>query len=133
MDWTNELSKRFGGFWNAVFLLSVLVICLRFAGAEWKAKELDIRLLYALYLVLLVVATGIVLALVKVTLTKLSPPRYSSASTVPADVAWGLKNGIASGALIVFVIGVLMVDNYLGPVKDLIDLVKDLVVKKLFP
>jgi hypothetical protein len=133
VDWANELKKRFGGFWNAIFLIAVLVICLRFAGAEWKAEELGTRLLYALYLVLIVAAVGIVVALAKLLLTKFNPPRYSSASTVSADVAWGLKYGIASGTLIVFTIGVLMVDDYLGPVKTLFDLVKDIVMKKFFP
>lgn len=133
MDWTTELKKRFGGFWNAVFLFSVLLVCLRFAGAEWKAQELGMRLLYALYLVLIVVALGIGVALVKMFITKINPPRYSSSNTIPGDVAWGLKYGFAVGTIIVFTIGVLMVDDYLGPVKTLFDLVKDIAMKKFFP
>lgn len=131
MDWTNELGKRFGGFWNALFLIVVLVICLRFAGAEWKASALGIRLLYGLYLVLGVFIAGVIFALVKVGLTKFNPSRYSTTSAVPADVAWGLKYGITAGALVVFVIGLLMVDNYLGPLKEVIDFVINKIGEKL--
>lgn len=131
MNWSEEIRKRFGGFWNTLFLLVVLVVCLRFAGAEWKARELEVRLLYALYLLLAVVAVGIVAAVTKLGVTKLNPPRYATGSSVAADVVWGLKYGMAAGVALVFTVGLLQVDNYLGPLKELIDLVLKKITDKI--
>jgi len=132
MYWNEEFRKRFGGKWNTIFLIVVLVVCFRFVGAEWKAREFELRLLYSLYLVLIVIATGGVFALLKVLFTKFNTRHYySTSSKIPADIVWGLKYGIGSGALIVFVFGLLLVDNYLGPLKEVFDLVIKKIVEKI--
>jgi hypothetical protein len=133
MNWNREFQKRFGGLWNTIFLIAVLMVCIRFAGAEWKAKELEFRLLYSLYLILGVIAIGVFLGVFKAVLNKfLNRSRsYSWESTIPADFTWGLKYGIGSGAIIVFIFGLLLVDDFLGPVKDILDVLANKILEKI--
>jgi hypothetical protein len=121
MSWPQEIGNKFGGVRNGLFLLIVLVVCLRFAGAEWKDEVLGVRLLYGLYLILATVLFGGLIALIRVALARRAAP-HSSSSAIPANVAGGLRSGIGWGGIVIFVIGILMVDDYLGPLKNLFDL-----------
>ena len=120
MDWVDEFKKRFGGFWNTVFLIVVLIVCLRFAGAEWKDNELQERLLYALYLVLGVISTGVIFGIGSAILKRFKRSGYSTPNA-PVDFVSGLKHGTVLGAIVVFTIGLLMIDDYLGPIKEFVD------------
>jgi hypothetical protein len=122
VDWVDEFKKRFGGFWNTIFLILVLIVCLRFSGAEWKDKELQERLLYALYLVLGVISTGIFFGIGTAVLKRFKRSGYATPNT-PVDFVSGLKYGTVLGTVVVFTIGLLMVDDYLGPIKELVDVV----------
>ena len=126
MDWVNELKKKFGGFGNTVFLILGLVVCLRFSGAEWKDRELFDRLLFALYLVLGVILTGIIFGIGTAVLRRFKRTAYSAPNT-PADFVSGLKYGMVLGTIVVFTVGLLMVDDYLSPIKELFDTI----VKKI--
>lgn len=126
MDWVDEFRKRFGGFWNTVFLIAVLIVCLRFAGAEWKDKEFQERLLYALYLVLGVISTGILFGIGSAILKRFKRSGYSDPNAA-VDFVSGLKHGTVLGTIVVFAIGLLMVDDYLGPIKGFVDIL----VKKI--
>ena len=126
MDWTDEFKKRFSGFWNTVFLFVGLVVCLRFAGAEWKDRELQERLLFASYLVLGIIGSGILWGLGTALLKRFKRTAYSIANA-PVDFVSGMKYGVILGVIVVFTVGLLMVDDYLGPVKE----VFNVLVKKI--
>ena len=118
-DLAYELNKRFSGGWNSLILVLLVIICLRFSGAEWKDEVLGIRLLYSLYILFAVAGLGIVFASAKVLLIRFGHHTYGY--TYSDAIAGGLKYGVNAGTIIVFAIGILMVDNYLGPVKDILD------------
>jgi len=127
MDWVEEFKKRFGGFWNTILLVTGLVICLRFTGAEWKDQALALRLLYALYLVLGVTALGIAWGTAAVILGRVRSGTSFLAPRTASHFVSGMKYGLTVGIVIVFTVGLLMVEDYLGPLKELFDVL----VKKI--
>ena len=108
MAFADEIKGRFGGLWNGVLLIVIVVICFRFATAEWGTESLWLRLLYGLYLVLGLLAFGVILAVTKLFKSN------------PAEVAWGLKYGIFLGGTFLFLLGCLMVPDFLGPLDDIV-------------
>lgn len=131
MDLAEALKRRFNGKMNGLFLVISLVVCFRFAGAEWKDEPLQFRMLFSAYLLAGVVATGIIFAIARVALTKINPPRWKSESRIGEDIAWGLKFGMVLGTLFIFFGGLMLVDNYLGPFQALIDTMLEKLAKYL--
>lgn len=117
MSLVDELAKRFGGFWNSILLLVGVVVCMRFAGAEWKAQGLDVRLLRSLGLFLACFGLGAMFATGRVLASRFGGG-YSRSSW-HADLAWGMKFGFGAGVVLMFITGVLLVEDYLKPLLDL--------------
>ena len=117
MSLSDEIGKRFGGLKNALLLLTGVVLVMRFAGAEWHENGLEVQLLRSLWLFLGCFGVGLLFALGRLIASRIGS-NYSRPPAV-ADVAWGLKYGFAVGVLLVFVTGVLLVDDYLKPFLDL--------------
>ena len=130
MDWVDEFKKRFGGFWNTILLIAGLVICLRFAGAEWKSEELQERLLFALYLILGIAATGLIWGSATAILSRMGKTLYSTPSTAAHFIS-GMKYGVIVGIVVIFSVGLLMVDEYLGPLKELFDVLVKKILEKI--
>lgn len=130
MNISREIKKRFGGGWNTILLILILMVCLRFSGAEWKEEGLDVRFLRGIYLLLAVIGLGILIAGIKLFIARLDSPSYwmNSADEVFAS---GLKLGILVGGIFVFFVGILLVDNFLGPFQGVIDTILEKLAGKL--
>jgi hypothetical protein len=129
MGFGEEFQQRFGGLWNTIFLILLVVVCLRFAGAEWTGAPLRTRLLVALYLFLGCVGCGIIFALSRI-IVALSEPSYSRPST-PESIVWGLKYGAATGMVLLILAGILLVKDFLTPLLDLLSKVLEPILHKI--
>jgi hypothetical protein len=118
MSLADELIKRFRGRWMVGVLFVGLFVCGRFAGAAWHTQGLDVKLLRSLWLYLSCFGLGLVFAICLLIARRIGKTGYSKPPVV-ADIAWGLKYGFVVGVLLVFVAGVLLVDDYLKPILDL--------------
>lgn len=119
MSFENEMRVKFGGFWNSLILLFVIVVCLRFSSLELADKGLWDRVHCALHLFFGCIATGILLGILRMFLG-FSNDTYTRA---PASVnfATGLKYGVTAGGLLVFVVGVLQLDNFMGAFQPMVN------------
>ncbi len=112
MSMESEMRMRFGGFWNSLILLIVIIICLRFSSLEFADEGLTKRIFSALHLFLGCVAAGFLLGIFKIFLA-FSNQTYTRAPA-SANFALGLKYGIVAGGMLILIVGVLQLDNFLG-------------------
>lgn len=119
MSFENEMRARFGGFWNSLVLLIVVIICLRFAVIEWASEELGTRLWHSFKLFLWCVLFGIFLAIMKILFSQSNPPYQKPPASV--NFVWGLKRGITMGGFLILIVGILHLDNFLGVFQPLLD------------
>ncbi|SDY63767.1 hypothetical protein [Nitrosomonas sp. Nm58] len=119
MSFESEMKARFGGFWNSLVLLLVVIICLRFSVIEWASEDLGTRLYRSFSLFSWCVLFGVLLAIMKI-IFSYSNPSYLRA---PASVSfvWGLKRGIIIGGLLILIVGILHLDNFMGVFQPFID------------
>jgi hypothetical protein len=120
MNIAGELKKRFTGWLNSIVLMAIFCICFRFAGAEWKSLDLGTRALRGLYILLGVVGVGLLGAVLRLWIARLDSPSYWRTRADEVAVA-GLKVGVLVGGAIVFLMGLLLVDEYLGPFGKLLE------------
>ncbi|MXS82208.1 hypothetical protein [Nitrosomonas oligotropha] len=112
MSMESEFRMRFGGFWNSLILLFVIIVCLRFSSLEFADENLTKRVFCALHLFLGCIATGVLLGILKIFLA-FSNQTYTRAPA-SANFARGLKYGIVAGGLMILIVGVLQLNNFLG-------------------
>ncbi|MBP6366908.1 MAG: hypothetical protein KBA82_07470 [Nitrosomonas sp.] len=112
MSMESEIKAKFGGFWNSIVLLLVIVICLRFSSLELAAENLVERVHCALHLFLGCVAAGVLLGILRIFLA-FSNQTYTRAPA-SANFTQGLKYGIVGGGLLILIVGVLQLNNFLG-------------------
>jgi len=112
MSMESEFRMRFGGFWNSLILLFVIIVCLRFSSLEFADENLTKRVFCALHLFLGCIATGVLLGILKIFLA-FSNQTYTRAPA-SANFARGLKYGIVTGGLMILIVGVLQLNNFLG-------------------
>lgn len=112
MSMESEFRMRFGGFWNSLILLFVIIVCLRFSSLEFADENLIKRVFCALHLFLGCIATGVLLGILKIFLA-FSNQTYTRAPA-SANFARGLKYGIVAGGLMILIVGVLQLNNFLG-------------------
>ncbi len=112
MSMESEIRGRFGGFWNSLILLFVIIICLRFASLELAEENLTTRVLCGLHLFLGCVAAGILLGILKIFLA-FSNQTYTRAPA-SANFAAGLKYGIVAGGILILMVGMMQLNNFLG-------------------
>lgn len=112
MSMESEMRMRFGGFWNSLILLIVIVICLRFSSLEYADESLIKRIFSALHLFLGCVAAGFLLGIFKIFLA-FSNQTYTRAPA-SANFVLGLKYGIVAGGVLILIVGRLQLDNFLG-------------------
>ena len=112
MSMESEIKAKFGGFWNSIVLLLVIVICLRFSSLELAAENLVERVHCALHLFLGCVSAGVLLGILRIFLA-FSNQTYTRAPA-SANFAQGLKYGIVGGGLLILIVGVLQLNNFLG-------------------
>ena len=119
MSMESEIRTRFGGFWNSLILLFVIVICLRFSSLELAAESLAERIHCAIHLFLGCVAAGVLLGILKIFLA-FSNQTYTRAPA-SANFALGLKYGIVGGGLLILMVGILQLNNFLGVFQPMIN------------
>ena len=112
MSMESEIKAKFGGFWNSIVLLLVIVICLRFSSLELAAENLVERVHCALHLFLGCVAAGVLLGILRIFLA-FSNQTYTRAPA-SANFTQGLKYGIVGGGLLILIVGVLQLNHFLG-------------------
>lgn len=112
MSMESEMRMRFGGFWNSLILLLVIIICLRFSSLEFADESLTKRIFCALHLFLGCIAAGFLLGIFKIFLA-FSNQTYTRAPT-SANFVLGLKYGIVAGGTLILIVGMLQLDNFLG-------------------
>ena len=92
MSMESEIKAKFGGFWNSIVLLLVIVICLRFSSLELAAENLVERVHCALHLFLGCVAAGVLLGILRIFLA-FSNQTYTRAPA-SANFAQGLTQEV---------------------------------------
>ena len=119
MSFENELKAKFGGIWNSLALLFVVIVCLRFSSIELAEENLVTRLTCSLHLFLICLGAGVLMAFIKLLLAFSNEPyaRFPKAT----NFALGLKYGIITTGILIFVIGLIQLDNFLGPFQPLVD------------
>lgn len=121
MDFIEQIKKRFGGTLNAVLFIAILTVCIRFSGAEWADKGLDVRLLRALYIVAGVVGLGLLFAAVSVAIAYYGSTSVYRVNRVDEIGVSAFKKGVVIAGIVVFTTGLLLVKDYLGPFQKVID------------
>lgn len=119
MSMESEIRMRFGGFWNSLILLFVIIICLRFSGLEFADEPLIKRIFCALHLFLGCIAAGVLLGILKIFLA-FSNQTYTRAPA-SANFVRGLKYGIVAGGLLILIVGILQLPGFLGVFQPMID------------
>ena len=119
MSFESEMKARFGGFWNSLVLLLVVIICLRFSIIEWASEDLGTRLFHSFKLFFWCVLFGVLLAILKIIFSVSNPPYAKLPAS--ANFVWGLKRGITIGGLLIFIVGVLHLENFLGVFQPFLD------------
>ena len=97
MSMESEMRAKFGGLWNSFLLLFVVIVCMRFSGLEQAGESLSEKILCGIHLFLGCIAAGILLGILR-----------------SANFTQGLKYGIVGGGVLIFLIGLLHFDNFLG-------------------
>ena len=112
MSMESEMRAKFGGLWNSFLLLFVVIVCMRFSGLEQAGERLSEKILCGIHLFLGCIAAGILLGILRIFLG-FSNDTYTRAPA-SANFTQGLKYGIVGGGVLIFLIGLLHFDNFLG-------------------
>lgn len=121
MSFESEVKDRFGGFWNSLVLLLVIIICLRFTSIELAEESMATRVHCALHLFLGCLAAGVVLGLMRIFLS-FSNDTYTRAPA-SANFVKGVKFGVVAGGILILIVGVIQLENFLGPFQPILDAV----------
>ncbi|SDY45491.1 hypothetical protein [Nitrosomonas sp. Nm33] len=119
MNFESEMKARFGGFWNSLVLLLVVIICLRFSAIEWASEDLGTKLYHSFKLFFWCALFGVLLAILKIIFSISNPPYLRLPAS--ANFAWGLKRGITIGGFLILLVGILQLDNFMGVFQPFID------------
>lgn len=118
MSMESEIRARFGGIWNSLTLLFVIVVCLRFAGLEFADESLIKRIFCAIHLFMGCVAAGFLLGILRIFLGFSNETHTRAPAS--ANFARGLKYGIVSGGLLIMLVGALQLNNFFGVFQPII-------------
>ncbi len=119
MSMESEVKAKFGGFWNSLVILLVIIICLRFSSIALAEEELGERLLCSLHLFLICIGAGIVLGILRIFLS-FSNETYTRAPAA-ANFTSGIRFGIVAGGVLILLAGVVQLENFLGPLQAVLD------------
>lgn len=119
MSLESEIKAKLGGYWNSFLLLLIVIVCLRFSSIELAAEGLATRVTCAFYLFLSCLGVGVLTGFIKILLS-LSTEPYARAPRSTSFVL-GLKYGIVASGVLVFIVGFVQLDNFLGPFQVLVD------------
>lgn len=119
MSLEKEIKERFGGIWNSIVILFFVIVFLRFSSIELAEENLNERISYSLCLFFTALGVGFVVGILKMIFANFNEPhsRFSKATNFAA----GLKYGFVAVGLLIFIVGVMQLDNFLGPLQPLLD------------
>lgn len=119
MSMESEFKAKFGGFWNSLVILLVIIITLRFSSIELVEEDLGTRLMCSLKLFLACIGAGIVLGILRIFLS-FSNDTYTRAPAA-ANFTTGIRFGIVAGGALILIVGMLQLENFLGPLQPVVD------------
>lgn len=119
MNMESEFKAKFGGIWNSLILLLVIIICLRFSSIELAEEGLGERLLCSLHLFLGSLAAGVLLGIFRIFLS-FSNDTYTRAPA-SANFTSGIRFGLVAGGLLILLVGMMQLENFLGPFQPIVD------------
>lgn len=119
MSMESEFKAKFGGFWNSLVILLIIIICLRFSSLELAEEDLGTRVMCSLHLFLSCIGAGIVLGILRIFLS-FSNDTYTRAPA-SANFTSGVRYGIVAGGVLILIVGMLQLDNFLGPLQPVVD------------
>ena len=119
MNMETEFKAKFGGIWNSLIILIVIIICLRFSSIALASEELGDRLLCSLHLFLGCLGAGFVLGILRIFLS-FSNDTYTRAPA-SANFTTGIRYGLVAGGTIILLIGMMQLENFLGPFQPIVD------------
>jgi len=126
-SYSSVIKSVFGGFWNKLFIIAVFVVCFRFSDAVWGSADFQMRLQTTSLLLGSIFSLSVIFALISAILLKINPPHAKYGHPYLDGVARAAKYGFMIGGLSLTMIGILMVDGFLDPFKDLIELLLSIV------
>jgi len=92
---------------------------LRFSSIELAEEDLGTRLFCSLQLFLSTIGIGIVLGILRIFLS-FSNDTYTRAPA-SANFTSGIRYEIVAGGALILIIGMLQLDNFLGPLQPIVD------------
>ncbi len=119
MNMESEFRAKFGGIWNSLIILLVIIICLRFSSIAFADDSLGERLFCSLHLFLGCLGAGIVLGLLRIFLS-LSNDTYTRAPA-SANFTTGIRYGLVAGGLLILLVGTMQLEGFLGVFQPIID------------
>jgi len=119
MNMESEFKAKFGGIWNSLIILLVIIICLRFSSIELADEGLGERLKCSLHLFLSCLGAGIVLGILRIFLS-FSNDTYTRAPA-SANFTSGIRFGLVAGGLLILLVGMMQLENFLGPFQPIVD------------
>lgn len=119
MNMETEFRAKFGGFWNSLIILLVIIICLRFSSIALADAELGERLMCSLHLFMASLAAGIVLGVLRIFLS-FSNDTYTRAPA-SANFTTGIRYGLVAGGMLILLVGMMQLENFLGPFQPIMD------------
>ena len=119
MSLESEIKAKLGGFWNSLLLLLIVIVCLRFSSIELAGGGLAERVMCAFYLFASCIGAGLFAGLIKLLLSYSTEP-YARA---PKSISFvlGMKYGIVAAGILVFIVGFVQLENFLGPFQVIVD------------
>lgn len=118
MSMESEIRTRFGGLWNSLVLLFVIIVCLRFSSLEFADEGLSKRIFCAIHLFVGCIAAGFLLGILRIFLGFSNETHTRAPAS--ANFASGLKYGIVSGGLLIMIVGALQLNNFFGVFQPII-------------
>jgi cytochrome b561 len=119
MSLESEMRARFGGIWNSLLLLFVIIICLRFSSIAFAEDDLGARVHCSIHLFLGCLAAGLLMGLLRMFLATTNDTYTRAPGS--ANFASGMKYGILAAGFLILIAGMIQLDGFLGPFQPILD------------
>jgi len=119
MNLESEMKIKFGGIWNSILLLFVVIISLRFSSIAMVEDDLIERVYCSIHLLLGCLAAGLIMGLLRMFLAMTNNTHTRTPAS--ANFASGMKYGVLAGGFLILVVGMVMLDDFLGPFQPILD------------
>jgi hypothetical protein len=121
-DYTNTIKTEFGGLLNSLLIILVLIVCLRFSDAAWGTADVQMRFLRALYMFGSIISLSVIFVIIRAISLKVHPLQIKYGHPYFKAIMISAKYGFVTGGILVAIAGILIVNDFLDPFKDFIEL-----------